>query len=511
MFKKNNSTTTQKVLKNSIYNFLNIVVSRIGGLIFTVIIARFLFPELFGIYTLALTIILTIATFTDLGINSTLIRYLAESLKIKTKKTEIEARSRLYFLLNFKILFTAIAAFALFLLSNIISIYIFKKPSLILPLQLGSIYLFAISLQGFFSSIFYAIQKVKYTVIAETIFQILRIVLVSILFLFHKTVAPIFIILSISFFISFTFLWLTTLKKYSFLLKGPRVELEKNERKRLLSFFGWLTISSISLIFFAHIDTFMLGMFLPQAEFIGYYSAIFSIVGAVAAFVAFGSVLLPVFTQLEQGKLERGFKKVFYYTSLITIPAAIGLAFIIIPAIQIIYGQAYVPIQYKLAITITSIMLSFLVIETAFTTIYSALFQAKEKPKIPAILIIIITVINIILNYIFVKIGISIAPQYGLVGVALATFISRYGNLITLIILAKTRLNIKTNTSLALKPFIASLAMLSFLFIFNYFVKTSILIGILIIMAAVLVYFAALWIIKGLAKEDFELVKRIKD
>ena len=137
-------STTQKVLKNTSYNLLSNIIGRVGGLIFTIIVARLLFPELFGIYSIALTVILTIATFTDLGINSTLVRYLSDSLKIKTNKTKQEARSRFYFLLNFKVLLTAIVALLLFIFAELIAVYIFNKPLLTLPLRVGAIYLFII-------------------------------------------------------------------------------------------------------------------------------------------------------------------------------------------------------------------------------------------------------------------------------------------------------------------------------------------------------------------------------
>ena len=504
----NISNITEKIIKNAFYNFLISLISRIGALFFTIIVARILFPELFGIYSLALTIILTVATFTDLGINATLIRYLAESLKEISEKSKKKARTRLYFLLNFKILFTLITATLLFLFSDFIALYIFKKPLLALPLKIGSIYLFVISLHGFFNSIFYAIQKVKYSTIGEGIFQLLRIFFVFIFLKTYKSVGTVFVCLILALFISFLFLFLILYSRYNFLLKGKKIKLEKEEKKRLLSFFGWIIISSISLVFFVHVDIFMLGIFLP-AEFAGYYNAIFSIVGAAAAFVAFGSVLLPAFTQLKAGRLKHGFNKVIRYASLIAIPASFGLAFVIVPAIKIIYGTAYVPIQYKLAITIASALLSFLVFEAAITAIYSALFQAREMPRIPSILIVIATIVNIILNYVFIKIGISMALQYGLVGAAAATLLARYSNMIGLSVLAKKNLKIKAEIKSLIKPLIASLIMLGFLFVFDYYVTMSVWTGILMIILAILVYFVVMLLIKGIKKEDVEILKTV--
>lgn len=504
-------SVTKQTIKNSLYQFLLSVISRLGGLVFTVIIARLLFPELFGLYNLALTIILLIATFTDLGLNSTLIRYLADSLKRKTEKAKQEARSRTYFLLNIKLLLSAIISLLLFVLSNVISLYLFKKPELAQPLQIGSIYLFVISIQGFFGSVFYALKKINYTTISELIFQILRLVLVLGIFLFYKyiSVSTVFIILAISLFISFLFLYLALQTHYGFLLRGKTARLEKQERKRMLSFFGWLTISSVSLIFFMHLDMLMLGFFVPS-EFIGYYSAIINIINSIGVFIVFGTALLPIFTQLNQGRIERGFQKVFHYVSLIAIPLAIALAYLTPSMIKIIFGQAYLPLQYQYQITLTAVIFSFLVIEMALTGIYSAVFQAKEKPQIPSVLIIISTILNLFLCYLFIKLGMSISTIYALVGVAAATFISRYFNLVALAILAKTEINIKGKLVDIVKPLIASIMMLVFIILFDYLIVMNIFIGLVTVLLALLIYFGIMFLIKGIKKEDIELLKSLK-
>lgn len=502
-------STTQNVLKSSFYNFWFTLVSKIGGLIFTIIVARLLLPELFGIYSLALTIILTIVTFISVSLDATLIRYLAESLKRKSMKSEIEARSRMAFLFNFEVILSILIALALFFLSDILAIYIFHKPLLSLPLKLGSIYLFVNSIVGFWQGIFYVVQKINYNLISETIFQVLRIALVLVIFTFYKTADAVFIALNIAFFISFIFLYIASIKKYRFLIKGERKKLLKQEKKRMLSFFGWMIISSFSLLFFTYIDMLMLGMFLP-AEFVGYYSVVVSLITAVAALLTFSFVLLPVFTQIEKGKLERGFQKVSKYISLIAIPASIGLAFIATPVIRVVYGISYVPLQYEIAIVAAAALLSLVVGETAFTTVLATLFQAKEKPKIPSIILVIATIANVVLNYVFIKIGLGFGPQYGLVGVALATFLTRYGNLIALSSLAKKKFKIQTKISYIIKPLIASIVMLGFLFICDYFFDLSILTGIGMIILAIALYIAIMWAIKGLNKEDFETMKLVR-
>ncbi len=503
------SSTTQLVVKSSFYTSLAMAINKFGALIFTILIARMLFPELFGIYSIALTVILIAVSFIDYGINATLVRYLAESLKKKTAKAELEARSRFFFLLNFKVLLAGILALLIFLLSDIFAVYVFNKPLLVLPLKLSAIYLFLLAMHGFWASIFYLMQRVNYNAIAETIFQILRILLVLVLFSFYKTAEGVFIALIIAAFVSFVFIYLASVKKYRFLFKGARIKLGKNEKKKLISFSAWLTISSLTLIFFTHVDLVMLGIFLP-AEFSGFYNAIISLVVAVAVLVGFGMVFLPVFAQLGQVRLERGFSKVFRYINLIAIPASIGLAYISTSVIKAIYGASYVPQEYRIAIILTSALLSLLVAETALTSIFSSLFQAREKHKTPAILIIIAIIANIILNYIFIRAGLTIAPQYCLVGAALATLLTRYGNLIALASIAKKKFNIKLQMSALIKTLVASIIMLGFLMLVDYLVVLSVLAGILLVIAAIIVYIGVMFAIKGLTKEDFELIRLLQ-
>jgi len=59
---------------SSFWNFIMILFSRLGGLIFVVIIARYLMPESFGIYNLALSVSLIFLYFIDSGINQSLLK-----------------------------------------------------------------------------------------------------------------------------------------------------------------------------------------------------------------------------------------------------------------------------------------------------------------------------------------------------------------------------------------------------------------------------------------------------
>jgi stage V sporulation protein B len=503
---KNEENLTNEVVENSSYVFATSVIMKIGSLIFTIILARLLMPELFGLYSLALTIVLTIGTFADLGINSAIIRYISDSLKRDTYKNRMLAKSRFSFLFKFKFLLVILLSLILFLLSEVIAIHVFKKPELVNPLRFGSIYIFIISLQGAITSVFYSLKKVKYTIFSEIITQASRIVLVVLLFMFYKNVESVFVSLSLSLILSFVFAYLILRKKYSFLFIGKKVELEKKDKKRMLGFFAWTSVLNVSLVFFNNISTIMLGIFLAS-EFIGYYNVIFAIITTITVFVNFGGVLLPVFTQIKSVQTERAFKRVFNYLIIMILPIAILLGYIIIPVIRAIYGQIYVPVQYEQVIRITSILLSLISIELILTGVYSSVFQAKEKTKTLASCMVISTILTVIVGYLFLKIAIPLGQQYGLIALALAMILVRYGNLITLGILAKKQMNISPDFTSIYKPVIASAITILFLFLFATFFKLNLVSYLVSIFLGGGIYLSAIILMKSIKKEDFRAIK----
>ena len=62
-----------------------------GALLFTIILARILMPEFFGLYSLALSTLIMFVSFTDLGLESGMVFFLSKAL---AKKNEIKNAQR---------------------------------------------------------------------------------------------------------------------------------------------------------------------------------------------------------------------------------------------------------------------------------------------------------------------------------------------------------------------------------------------------------------------------------
>lgn len=496
--KEERGSLARRTVKNAFFGGLTGIISKVGALVFTVLIARNFLPKFFGVYSLALTIIISLFIISDLGLGNTMVRYLAESIGKKNKK---QARSRFWFLLKSKTLLALIVALFLFFGAGLIASF-FNKPELVLPLKIGSIYLFVSAFYQLSTSVFLSFQKQKYSAILELIFQVTRVVLLFVVFSFFKSIESIFVVLALSVVPALIFSLRIFIKKYPFLLKGKK---EHVERRRMLRFSGFVALSSITIMIFSNIDKLILGYFL-DLEFIGFYTAIFTVVGGILGVVGITSIFLPVFTQLKGAKLEKVFKKSFHYISLIAFPATIGLAFVILPLLKVLYGFEYVPQQYEFSLLLTSVFLSLIILEVSFSSMYKILFDSKEKPKIPALTNLATSILNVVLNIVLIFYLIKINPSYGLIGASFATFISRYMGMGVLIYFSKKRLGIIPNRDSVTKPLFASLMMLAYLFLFTYLVELSIFTGIIMILSAAILYTTLIFVMKATSIGELKIL-----
>lgn len=412
-WKRDFSGNTGQAIKNSTYNFSITLVQKIGAIIFTIIIARLLMPELFGLYSLALATIGIFAVISDLGISSTLIRFLSREL-VKEKPN---TKGYYDYLFKIKFLLTLFASLILILSAYWISNIYYNKP-IFYALLAGGFYIFITSFLNFFDSLYQSFNNFKKSLIKESIFQVLRLILIPLIIIFslkfsdNVLLLNIFLGLSFCYLIALIFLFI---KKP--ILLGKR--LDKKQKKQINKFILPLTATAVSGAFFANIDRIMLGHFV-SAEFIGYYTVAFSLIGSVMGFLSFSGALFPIFSRLGEKKLESGFRK--------SIKIVLSASFIILLItilfspliIKIIYGT-----QYSLANNLLRLF-SLLIISEPIAAIYSNYYVSMGKTKLIAKLLISTTLLNIILNYVLITALLPRGNLAAVFGAVIATIVSRY-------------------------------------------------------------------------------------
>ena len=440
IIKKDFSGTAGIALKNSIYQFSTTLIGKVGALILTIILARLLLPEVFGLYTLALATILIFVAFSDLGIGDSLIRFVSKELG---RKNIAKAKAYSEYLIKIKIFIMLVVSAILIFSAKFIAENYYNKP-LTSALIAGSLYVLFGGGVVILQSLLQSHNFFKPILYRESLFQALRVIIIPILILLlignvsaGFLVSTIILILSLSF--AFSVLLLYVFYKKTIFIgawKTSRKNLSKKEKVNVKKFVLLNSTIILSGIFFGYIDIVMLGYFV-SSEYIGYYQGAFSFINAAISLITFSGALLPVFSRLNKGKLNIFMEKSTKAIFLVSIAAFLFIFFAAKPLIITIFGQ-----EYSSSVNILRI-LSFLLLSIPITTIYSTYFISSGKPGTVSKFLVISTLINIVLNYILISYFITHSSLYATYGAAVATIISRYFFMIFLMAYRRKTIGVK--------------------------------------------------------------------
>ena len=443
IIKRDFSGNTGQAIKNSSYQFSNNFVEKMGSFIFTVILARLLIPELFGHYHLILSTLAIFVALSEIGINQTLITLVSSYL---AKKNSKKAKAQTIYLFKAKILFTFLSVFVLLIMSRFLAESFYQKP-IFLGLIAGIFYIIFLQIFSFLKAVLFSSNSFKEVVHNGIVFQLMRviviplIIIISLKYSFSNEMILFYIVLflSLCYLVSSLLLWFFVLKKAPF-IKEQKIPLNKKESKRTNNFLISTAAIALSGVFFANIDKVMLGRFV-SGEFIGIYAAAISILGAIFPFLGFATIsLLPVFSRMKKQNKEKAVKK---SSRLIFIASSLATIFLIFSSsivVRIIYGPAYMSSANLLR------MLSIILIPMALSGIYQSYYLSNREPGKIARLLLLVTFLNIILNYFFITILIPRGELAAVYGAGIATIISKFVYLAGLFI-TKKQLSLQTRKS----------------------------------------------------------------
>ena len=437
ILKRDFSGTTGLVIKNSFYQFSRDLTAKLGSFIFTVILARLLLPEMFGLYSLALSTIIIFAAVSELGVNTTLVRFIAKEYGKKKRKL----RAYLLYLGKIKIILIFSSAILLLILAKYMSNNFYQKP-IFLALLAGALYIIFIQSISFLQSMLQAANHFKPIFKREIILQISKIILVPLAIIFaikyslsnEINLMLIILFLAFSLFLTSLFLFFDVKKIYFKKIKIEKIDKLQKKQKNIINKFLFATATlALSGVFFREVDKVMLGHFV-QSEFIGYYTAAFSPISALIPLIGFiAIVVLPIFSRLKGKRLEQGFKKSIRIMLLFSTGAFLAVQILSYFIILIIYGK-----EYLLALNILRI-LSLLLFTIPAVSLYQSYYISQGKPQIVAKLLVTATILNIILNYLFIICLLPYGHLAAVYGVGIATIISQGFYMVSLLIAKKQK------------------------------------------------------------------------
>lgn len=470
-------STIKRIAKNSSVLFIGQIVGSILSLILGIFIARKVGDANYGKYSFAIAFTTFFTIFSDLGYSTLLVR--------EVSKNKQQASVYLSNVISIRILLSIIFFIFLVILINIMGYPQDTKNIVYLIGGSGLLTAFA----SIFNMIFRAFEKMEYDAFLNTLINILKVILgIGILYfgygLFGLGVSFVFVgILDVI--IGF----IICNKKFVKSTIGIDFVFWKNSIKIALP----ICLSSVFGLIYIRIDTVLLSLMKGDAV-VGWYNAAYSLtLGLTAVPDLLMNALLPIMafkSTSDKKNLIKIYEKSFKYLLMLALPLAVGITILSDKIIFLFYGSEYSNSIIALKILAWDILLVFL-----YRCIYYLLIVIDKQNQIMTIAAITAG-INIGLNLILI-------PFYSYIGSGIATIITEIILLILFIYISvKNDCRIPL-FKISVKPIIACIIMATFIYILldiNF---------ILLIMSSIGIYFIILYIIKGITREEINMVKKI--
>jgi O-antigen/teichoic acid export membrane protein len=285
---------------------------------------------------------------------------------------------------------------------------------------------------------------------------------------------------------------------FSIILCGKKIVKVKREMdfhflKKTIGTAISLSMLAIFALIYVKIDTVMLSVMKGDAV-VGWYNAAYYLVqgfkplpqlvmGALFPLMSFSFVS-------AKDQLKRIFERAFRYLFILGLPMAMGITLLADKIILFIYGPTYQNSIIALQILSWDVLLVFLYGCISF------LLVSIDRQHQMAILAGCTALINVVLNIILI-------PTYSYIGSAFATIAAESFLLVAYVYLSGRYFHLLPLHRIIIKPLIACGLMGAFVYVFhnqNLF---------LVILVAIVLYFAIMFGIKGFSKDDISLMKSI--
>lgn len=252
-------------------------------------------------------------------------------------------------------------------------------------------------------------------------------------------------------------------------------------------------LSTIFITVFYWISSVMLSAMKGDAV-VGWYNAAYRLV-LVLLFIptAWSNAIFPVMSKLyvtSRDSLRFSFERSFKYLTILAIPIGVGTTLLAQRFILLIFGAEYTNSIVALQILVWSSVFIFM------SNSFGNLFNSLNRQIIGTKIVGICCAVNIVLNLILI-------PRYGLIGASVATLFTEFLSLALGLIWGRRigyGLFNRNSAGNVAKVLISSAAMGVFIWYFHN-LKLQALVPL-----AALLYFVILYIIRGVDKEDRNLI-----
>jgi O-antigen/teichoic acid export membrane protein len=397
----------------------------------SVLIARFLGPELYGQYALALVVPQMLFLFTDLGINQGITKF-AAALHSKGETNRISSLIKHGLIIRATI---GIAIFAInYAFAEIIASAILQRPELAFYMQIASI---SILFQIIFTTVisaFVGLDKSEYQAIATNILAITKTIVSITLVLIGLSLTGALIGFTTSYIVAAA----ASIPLLLLLLRKNKESSEKysfeTNAKTLFHYGTPLYLSVLLTGFLPLFINILLAFFTTDASIGNYKAAINFATLLTVLTVPLTTVLLPAFSKLDSitsQKIKEFFKIVNKYAAIMIIPVTFLIITLSNEIVQTIYGTTYDLAPLFLS-TYCSVYFLVGIGYLVLPTLYNGLGETKTTLKMS-----LITFATLILT------SLPLTQQYGVHGTIVSFLIANSASTIYGLIVARRKLEVE--------------------------------------------------------------------
>lgn len=401
MIERIKSILKKKALHQVSFVYIGSLINGVSLFCINIFLGRILTQDLFGIFSLSILVLSTVAEMSDFGLNGGLLRfapyYMAQGEESKLKQL-------VKTIWRWRVWLSAILTFGGIAVSPLLAQCVFNRPEITNYLMFSFLGVGGVVLVGFTSTYLQASQKFLANSVVQSLKGLLRFVIV--IALYFAGVRDVYSYLFVYIFIP----WILFLFSYKYLPGGFRAakvddEVKQKMHSQLAKFSFWLTIWSLSAILASRVDQIMLSNLMGLKN-VAIYAMAFQFVYVYSlALQSITAVLLPKINSLRTNEELLIFvKRIFKWIVPLVILLA-GAIYFSQYVIDFIFGYKYVdsiPVYMFLSY---SMLISFIAIPT------SLIITTFNKTQFVAYSGFLQLIINVVLNLLFI-------PRFGVIGAA---------------------------------------------------------------------------------------------
>jgi O-antigen/teichoic acid export membrane protein len=410
----------KKIAKNATYNFLVKAIGLTFGFVASVVVARYLGPEKYGIYSFVIWFLGMVGLLVNLGIPTTITKYVSEYLG----RGDFSAAASIFNqLFRFEIAAGVVVSLLLFFLAPAIAGW-YDNPDLALYLRIAALVILPMGLMWLYNGLFFGRQRFDLIALINLIVSPLT--LIAFLLVIYSggeiewlvAVSAVSNVLLITGYVYFKRAKFPSMQRYAPHGAYQENQSQANLRRRLLKFSaGVFVIVVLEALVWERFGIFFLSLFSTPTE-IGFFNVAFIFASRTIILLpgALTGILLPAMSEVYGGgnkvELARVHVTGTRYLAMLSFPLCLGGIAISHQMFPALYGSSFQP-----AWIIFSILIVGGTVGSVATSSSSLLYGAELQRVVVGA-----GVLSAVLN---IGGSLLLVPTFAARGAALATAVSQ--------------------------------------------------------------------------------------